>query len=88
MKRQGSEDSDSLKEHPPLKTQHRDSDNGMRRDIANIKKGLKNMADEEKEDISHIKDSLEEVYYELREEKDIINNMLADILAEVQQNDD
>jgi hypothetical protein len=83
------------RDEPPLKMhipRHGDRDDNrdmsMRRDIATIKKNIKdmgNMVDEMKEDIACIKESLEEISYEAREERDNINSMLADLLAEIQQ---
>ena len=86
----------------PRLTPRDDSDENLiwvRREIAGIKKTLKEMASEAREDrekyigmfeeldFDGIKESLEEMSYEAREEREHVHNMLAHILLEVEQTD-
>ena len=78
-------------EHPKKK-QHLDDDNMtcMRREIADIKESLAEMASEAREDRQNIINTLDDLdiprmTYEAWEQRDNIYYMLAELLAEIQQ---
>ena len=78
-------------EHPKKK-QHLDDDNMtcMRREIADIKESLAEMASEAREERQNIINTLDDLdiprmTYEAWEERDNIYYMLAELLAEIQQ---